>query len=196
MNEPGFEFFKSRDEFRDWLERNHDTSQGIWMIFYKRHTGEKCIQYKEALEEELCFGWIDSLVKKIDDNKYARKFMPRKDTKKWSQLNKRKVVELIKGGKMTRAGLDKIDTSVMSTLPDPEERKFEEAKNQGFSIPGFIIGEFAKNEPALANFSNLAPSYQRQYIAWITHGKKEATMMNRVQESIGLLKENRRLGLK
>ena len=196
MNEPGFAFFKSRDEFRDWLERNHDTSPGIWMIFYRKHTGEKCIQYEEALEEELCFGWIDSLVNKIDDNKYARKFTPRKDTKKWSQLNKRKVVELIKAGKMTRAGLDKIDTSVMSTLPDPEERKFEEAKNQGISIPGFIIGEFAKNEPALVNFSNLAPSYQRQYIAWITHGKKEETMMNRIQESIGLLKENRRLGLK
>ena len=196
MKELEFAFFKNRDEFRNWLEHNYYTSQGIWMIFYKKHSVIGGIQYEEALEEELCFGWIDSLVKKIDDDQYARKFTPRKDTKKWSQLNKRKIVELIKSGKMTQAGLDKIDASVMLTLPDPEGLKFEEAKNQGISIPGFIIGEFAKNEPALINFQNLAPSNQRQFIAWITNGKKRETMMNRIQESIGLLIENRKLGLK
>ena len=196
MKELEFAFFKNRDEFRNWLEHNYVTSQGIWMIFYKKHSVIGGIQYEEALEEELCFGWIDSLVKKIDDDQYARKFTPRKDTKKWSQLNKRKVVELIKGGKMTRAGLDKIDTSVMSTLPDQEESKFVEEKNPGFNMPGFIVSEFAKNEPALINFQNLAPSYQRQFIALITSGKKRETRMNRIQESIGLLIENRKLGLK
>jgi len=196
MKELEFAYFKNRAEFRYWLERNYDTSPGIWMIFYRKHTGEEGIRYEEALEEELCFGWIDSLVRKIDDDQYARKFTPRKDSKKWSQLNRTKIVGLLKNGKMTQAGLDKIDASVMSTLPDQEESKFVEEKNPGFNMPGFIVSEFAKNEPALINFQNLAPSYQRQFIAWITSGKKRETRMNRIQESIGLLIKNRKLGLK
>jgi len=196
MKELEFAYFKNRDEFRNWLQDNYITSPGIWMIFYKMHKKVECIPYGAALEEALCYGWIDSLVKKTEDDKYARKFTPRKDSTKWSHLNKKKIVELIKNGKMTRAGLDKIDASVMSTLPNPEEHKFEDVKNREFIIPGFIIREFTKNEPAMINFNNLAPSYQRQYITWITSGKREGTILKRIQESIGLLMENSKLGLK
>ena len=166
------------------------------MIFYKKHLDTECISYNDALEEGLCFGWIDSIVKKIDDDKYARKFTPRKDTAKWSEFNKVKLVELIKNGTMTPAGLEKIDASIKSALVDLEKSKSGEKKTRKVGIPDFIMKAFAENEPAMLNFNNLAPTYKRHYIAWITNAKKEETMMSRMKESIGLLKENKKLGLK
>ena len=166
------------------------------MIFFRKHAKETCLHYEEALEEALCLGWIDSLIKKIDRDRYARKFTPRKDPKKWSPLNQRKVIELIKSGKMTQAGIDKIDVSIRSALVDFVNPDREKKKSEVSEIPELIIHEFARNEPALINFNGLTPSCQRQYIAWITHGKRDETIMKRIKESIGLLKENRKLGLK
>jgi uncharacterized protein YdeI (YjbR/CyaY-like superfamily) len=100
--------FPDQATFHIWLEENFDKSPGIWLIFYKKHTGIESIPYQEALEEALCFGWIDSLIKKIDDDRYARKFTSRTDTSKWSEINKKMVDVLIKEGRMTEAGLKKI----------------------------------------------------------------------------------------
>jgi uncharacterized protein YdeI (YjbR/CyaY-like superfamily) len=188
--------FNSKVEFRNWLQKNHESSSGIWMIFFKKHTDKECINYNDALEEALCFGWIDSLVKKIDDEKYARKFTPRKNSIKWSEINKKKVIELIKKGEMTQAGLKKMDFRINSTTNDSELDEHQKKGTAKFVIPDFIINEFAKNEPALVNFNNLAPSHQRNYILWITNAKREETIMKRINESIGLLKENKTLGLK
>ena len=94
MKELEYIHFETRESFRSWLQENHDISPGIWLIFYKQHLNIKTIKYDEALNEALCFGWIDSIIKKIDDNKYARKFTPRTDTTKWSEINKKKVVAL------------------------------------------------------------------------------------------------------
>jgi uncharacterized protein YdeI (YjbR/CyaY-like superfamily) len=110
MKELGYIFFRNREEFRNWLKEYHEISPGFWMIFYKKDSGMECIKYVEALEEALCFGWIDSIIKKIDNEKYARKITPRKDIKKWSELNQRIVFKLIQNGKMTLAGLNKIDS--------------------------------------------------------------------------------------
>ena len=92
--------FKNREELRNWLQNNHGSSPGIWMIFYKKHINIESVKYNDALEEALCFGWIDSIIKRIDDDKYVRKFTPRKDITKWSELNKKKAFELIQKGKM------------------------------------------------------------------------------------------------
>jgi len=188
--------FANRASFRDWLKINHDKSPGIWLIFYKKHTETECIEYHEALDEALCFGWIDSIIKRIDEFKYARKFTPRTNTSKWSEFNKRRVDELIKNGKMTETGLKKIDSYLKTGKVIWTTTETRKKKPGDLFVPEFIINEFAKNEPALSNFNKLAQTYQRYYILWITNAKREITKKNRLEESIRLLKENKKLGLK
>lgn len=190
-------FFNRRESFRDWLEQNHNNSYGIWMIFYKSQKNIESINYQEALEEALCFGWIDSIIKKVDNDQYIRKFTPRTNISKWSDVNKKIVLSLIKQGKMTKAGLNKIDIYLKTGKVDwkiTDTEKVEEKK--AFNIPDFILKALAKNEPALTNFNNLALTYKRHYILWITSAKKEETILSRLKESIKLLKENKKLGLK
>lgn len=101
-------YVKSRDEWRSWLQNNHAAEKEIWLIYYKKHTGKPRIPYDDAVEEALCFGWIDSIVKRIDDEKYIQKYTPRKDKSIWSELNKKRTEKMIKQGRMTEAGLIKI----------------------------------------------------------------------------------------
>ncbi len=190
-------YFNKRESFRSWLEKNHNESFGIWMIFYRKQKNIECIKYNEALEEALCFGWIDSIIKKVDDDQYVRKFTPRTNISKWSDLNKKVVLSLIEKGKMTEAGLKKIDIYLKTGRVDWESRDLKKDREQKeFHVPDFILRAFAENEPALTNFNNLAQTYKRHYILWITNAKREETIINRLKESIELLKENRKLGLK
>ena len=181
----------NRDDWRAWLRKNHDTEKEVWLIHYKRHTGKPRIPYDDAVEEALCFGWIDSLVKKIDDEKFARKFTPRKDKSKWSEANKKRATKMTKEGKMKKAGLAKI----------------REAKNNGewlktapvkkeLEISAYIRKAFATNEKALDNFNNLANGYKRQLVGWITSAKREETRKRRLAEAISLLEQNKKLGMK
>jgi uncharacterized protein YdeI (YjbR/CyaY-like superfamily) len=196
LKEPEYIYFRNREEFRNWLNKYHDSNPGIWVIFYKKHVNIECIEYNDVLEEALCFGWIDSLIKKIDDDKYARKITPRTNTQKWSELNKKKVLELIKEGKMTQAGLNKIDNYLKTGKVDWPINKSEVKETKEIDIPDFITEELGRNEPALINFNKLATTYKRHYILWITNARKKETILNRLKESIGLLKENKKLGLK
>ncbi len=189
-------YFKDEATFRKWIEDNHNISTGIWLLFYKKHTGKECISYSDALDTALCFGWIDSLIKKIDESTYARKFTPRTNTSKWSEVNKKRIAELIKNGKMTETGLLKIDSYLKKGEVTWAESGPESKESKRIECPAFIISEFSENEPALSNFNALAPTYQRHYILWITSAKREATLKNRISEAIGLLKENRKLGMK
>ena len=167
------------------------------MIFYKKHVNIDCAKYNEALEEALCFGWIDSIIKKVDDEQYVRKFTPRTNISKWSDLNKKIVLSLIENGRMTNAGLEKIDIYLKTGRVDWTIKKsIAERKANEIRVPDFILKGLAQNEPALTNFNNLANSYKRHYILWITNAKREETIFNRLKESIELLKENQKLGLK
>jgi len=190
-------YFNNRESFRDWLEKNHDKSPGVWMIYYKKHLNNECIRYNEALEEALCFGWIDSIIKKVDNDTYVRKFTPRTNITNWSDVNKRIVLSLIEKGKMTEAGLNKIDIYKKTGRVDwGNEELNREKEKKALHVPEYILKAFAENEPALTNFNNLAPTYKRPFILWITTAKREETRLSRLQESIELLRENRRLGLK
>ncbi|MCK4921857.1 MAG: YdeI/OmpD-associated family protein [Bacteroidales bacterium] len=189
-------YFKSQKSYRNWLQRNHDNSPGIWIIFYKKHVNIECMKYNEALEEALCFGWIDSIIRKIDEDRYVRKFSPRKNTKNWSDINKKLVIALIGNGKMTEEGLKKIDIYLKTGKVEWESQETKEQKTTEFHIPDFIIEEFTRNEPALINFNNLSQTNKRHYILWITTAKKEVTINKRLKESVELLKENKKLGLK
>ena len=94
-----------RTEWRKWLSLNHDKSNGVWLTFYKIDSGKPSLDYEAAVEEALCFGWIDSIIKKIDDKKYVRKFTPRNETSKWSALNKKRAEKMILNKRMTKHGM-------------------------------------------------------------------------------------------
>lgn len=188
--------FKTRNDFRNWLELNFDKLDGIWMIFFKKHTKKENITYSDALDEALCFGWIDSTKKGIDDEKYIWKFTPRTNVKNWSDVNKLKVNKLIKNGLMTEAGLRKIDLYIKTGKVDWKVEPKQKNPKAALKIPDYIKKYFSDNEPALKNFKNLAPSHQRNYIHWIENAKREDTRSRRLEESVGLLKENKKIGMK
>lgn len=96
---------RNRREWQIWLGKHHASSAGVWLVFYKDHTGVKSIAYEDSVREALCFGWIDSLIKRLDDDRYARKFTPRQPTSKWSDINRKHWVELKEAGLLTPAGL-------------------------------------------------------------------------------------------
>src|SRR4030042_3901104 len=100
--------FKNRGEFRKWLEKNHAKKTELWILFYKVRTNKKSVRYAEAVEEALCFGWIDGILKRIDDEKHAQRFTPRNPKSIWSKVNKERAKRMINEGKMTNAGLIKI----------------------------------------------------------------------------------------
>lgn len=187
--------FNNRNDFRKWLMKNHDKSPGIWMVFHKKHTKKANITYDDALDEAICFGWIDSLVKKIDEDIYVRKFTPRANIKNWSEINKMRALKLIREGMMTEAGRIKFE-SFIKTEKSTSKKEQHETGNKKYEIPSFITDAFSKNEPALTHFNKLAPSHKSNYILWITYAKREETIQKRLKESIELLKENKKLGLK
>lgn len=183
-------YVTSREEWRTWLAKHHESQSEVWLIYYKKHTGRPRIPYDDAVEEALCFGWIDSLVKRIDDAKFAQKFTPRKDCTRWSALNKRRVRKLIREGRMTEAGLAKIEVAIQGDEPQAKPGKAKRA------LPRFVRQALTANPKAWEHFQNLAPSYRRLYIGWIMHAKKPETRARRLKEAVALLAQNKKLGLK
>jgi uncharacterized protein YdeI (YjbR/CyaY-like superfamily) len=109
-----------RDKWRSWLERNHDSETEIWVVFPKKHTALASMSYEDSVEEALCYGWIDSLVKRIDENMFARKFTPRTNTANWSDTNKRRVAKCIREGRMTAIGMAKVSFPNPDKAPVPQ----------------------------------------------------------------------------
>jgi uncharacterized protein YdeI (YjbR/CyaY-like superfamily) len=178
-------------EWRAWLKRNHDVEKEVWLVFYKKHTGKPNISYDDAVGEALCFGWIDSIIKRIDEDRFARKFTPRKINSKWSKLNKDRAERMIREGRMTKPGLVQINEAKKSgkwfakVLPTKE-----------IEVPQFMRQALAANQKALRNFGNLAKSYKRQYIGWVMSAKKEDTKRKRLAEVVEHLENNKKLGMK
>lgn len=108
-------YVTNRDEWRAWLSENHGSEKEIWLVYYKKHTRKPTIPYDDAVEEALCFGWIDGIEKRMDEERYAQRFTPRKAKSNWSESNKRRVKKLLEQGKMTEAGLATINKQVLET---------------------------------------------------------------------------------
>ncbi len=163
----------------------------VWLMYFKKHTGKPSIPYDDSVEEALCFGWIDGILKRVDDEKCARKFMPRKNRSVWSESNKKRAEKMVREGRMTEVGLAKVEEAKRSgewfkSHTHPKE----------FFVPNFIEEALKKNERAHDNFNRLAVSYRRMYISWISSAKREETRKKRVAEAITLLEQNKKLGLK
>ncbi len=179
-------------QWRAWLRKHHKTETEVWLVFFKRHTEKPRVSYSDAVEEALCFGWIDSTIRRIDSERYAQKFTPRRITSKWSALNKRRVVKLIKEGRMTAAGFAKL---TYSDSGDDYGRPIQRSARLP-SMPPRLRQALAKNRKAREFFHGLAPSYRRNYILWVSAAKKEETLKRRLKESIDLLAKQKTLGLK
>lgn len=183
---------KNRAEWRAWLAAKHDKEAEIWLVYYKKKTGIASIGYESSVEEALCYGWVDSIIKKIDDKKYARKFTPRKDDSKWSTSNKKRVKKLLKEGLMTECGLQKIEAAKKSGMWDAPDQRPELA----FEMPAEFAEALKKNKQAQTTFESLVPTYQKQYLGWIEVAKRPETRQKRIEESIQLLLEGKKLGLR
>ncbi len=176
----------SRKAWRRWLKQNHDSRSEIWLIFHKRHTGVVSLPYIDAVEEALCFGWIDSLVRRLDDARYARKFTPRKAESKWSTINRRRYADLKARGLLAAPGLRRPPTSLSGDAPRPNMR----------ALPAYIEKALKTDARAWQYFGQLAPSYRRAYIGWIDSAKRDETKDRRLREALNLLAAGKKLGLK
>lgn len=184
--------FTDRDEWRRWLAENHDKEgQGIWLVFYKKAAGRPSVGYEEAVEEALCFGWIDSIIKRIDDGTYCRKFTPRKEDSRWSISNKERVEKIIKEGRMTRFGMAKVDAARKSGNWEMDQRPVITMETSRELLDGL-----RRNRKAKDNFEKLAPSHQQRFMGWIANAKRPETRTKRLKESLDLLARGDKLGLR
>ncbi len=181
-----------RAEWRAWLATNHHHEKEVWLVYHKKKTGKPSIEYGASVEEALCYGWIDSIIKKIDDTKYARKFTPRKENSRWSAANKKRISRLISAGLMTEHGLKLVDAAKRSGKWDDPTQKPELT----YDMPAEFAEALKENRLAQETYANLAPTYQKQYLGWIEVAKQPKTRERRIKESILLLAKGEKLGLK
>lgn len=185
-------YFENRKLWREWLAENQNVeNEGIWLIYYKKEADKPTLSYEASVEEALCYGWIDSIIKKLDDERYLRKFTPRKPDSLWSDANKKRVEKLMLNGQMTEIGLVKINAAKQSGI-------WEKSPDPGISyeLPEEFERALAAHPTAQDFFNTLAPSYQKQYIGWIAVAKRAETRDKRIAESISLLKKGEKLGMK
>ena len=180
--------FPTRRAWRAWLERHHASARVAWLVYFKEHAGKPSIPYEDSVEEALCFGWIDGIIRRLDDERYARRFGPRIPGSRWSALNKRRAEKMRREGKMAPAGMAKFRVSgkpqgitSRTKTPDPH--------------PEFVKALRAQAK-AGKYFHGLAPSYQRQYLFWIAEAKREETRSRRIAEAVQRLASHQKLGLK
>ena len=180
----------TREAWRAWLSAHHATASEVWLRYAKRHTGEPRVEYAAAVEEALCFGWIDGLVRTVDQFYYAQRFTPRRPGSKWSALNRARFARLLQEGRVTKAGL------AQAPPVEPVEREMGDRAPRSAAVPAEFRRALRANPAAWRAFEGLAPSYRRLYVKWITAAKRETTRARRIGEAVGLLAAGQKLGLK
>lgn len=169
---------RSQAEWRDWLEVNHSTKQSVWVIFYKKKTKIPSLVWSDAVDEAICFGWIDSKIKPIDDEKFTQFFSKRKPKSVWSKVNKAKVERLTAAGLMTEAGLKAIEIAKQNgswTILDEAEDD---------SVPQDLVNELQKIKGGMDYFQSLSKSNRKMYLHRIAVAKRPETKQKRIAEMI------------
>lgn len=171
---------KNRQEWREWLQRNHAIEQSIWLVYYKKNSAKPTISYTEAVDEALCFGWIDSKINPVDEEKYIQFFSRRKAKSVWFKINKEKVAKLIQQQLMSKAGYEIIELAKQNgswiILDDVE----------ALLIPPDLEEKFASNAIAKEYFLSLSRSDKRNILQWLTLAKRATTRENRLKEIVTL----------
>ena len=184
---------ETRDAWRAWLAAHHASESEIWLVFHKAHTGQSSVPYGETVEEALCFGWIDSLIKRLDDDRYARKFTPRRLGSVWSEINKKRVEKVLAEGLMTDAGTIFVSEAKASGEWDRKQVRPSMSTDE---LPIELSEALETHPVASETFYALAATYQKQYIQWIATAKRTDTRQRRTSEAIEKLERGERLGLK
>jgi uncharacterized protein YdeI (YjbR/CyaY-like superfamily) len=169
---------KNQLEWRCWLEENHQSKHAVWLIYYKKVTKTPSLSWSEAVDEALCFGWIDSTKKTVDDKRYMQYFSKRKPKSVWSKVNKNKVDTLIQNKLMTKSGFESItiakQNGYWSIMNDVEN----------LIIPNDLKKELDAHQNSLEHFLSLSKSKQKEKLAWIVLAKRPETRQNRIQKII------------
>jgi uncharacterized protein YdeI (YjbR/CyaY-like superfamily) len=178
-------YFTTRAQWRAWLARHHKKEKEIWLIYYKKQSSKPRISYNDAVEEALCYGWIDSTVKGIDEQKFAQRFSPRRPTSVLSQMNRERIESLTAQKKMTKAGL-----AALAHVYNPNRKK------KAFKIPPDILAAIKQNEDAWHNFQKFPESYKRIRIAFIDSRRRHSQELfqKALQHFITMTAQNKRFG--
>ncbi len=183
-------YLTNRKKWRTWLRKNHKVKKEIWLIYYKKHTGKDRIAYDDAVEEALCYGWIDSTVRRIDDNKFMQKFTPRRIKSNWSEINIRRANKLIREGKMTSVGLVLFNNRKIT-----QNKSSTKELNKRIMIPHALKKALVLNKKAYENFNNFAPGYKRLYINWVNSAKRKETIERRIKQVVERSTKNLKPGM-
>lgn len=182
----------SIEAWREWLKKNHDKEELIWLVFKKKSAGPVPFDYHQALDEALSYGWVDSLLRSIDEHEYMRKFTPRKTSSTWSKINKKKVEQLIRAGRMTEHGMAKIEAARKNGMWD----KGVQPPDISDELPGALLQAFQNHPLARDHYFAMKETARKQFNIWINVAKRAETVQKRLEESIRLLEKGEELGLK
>lgn len=181
-------YARNRREWRAWLVRHHRTAAEVWLIYYKKHSGKPRIPYNHAVEEALCYGWIDSILKPVDGDRYAQRFSPRRRTSRLSAMNLERVRRLIALGKMTRAGLDK--------LKHVFDHKSDKEKKHEWEVPRDILARLKRDKVVWRYFRRFPESYKRIRIGWIAAARhRPPVFKQRLKFFLEMTARNKRFGM-
>lgn len=180
-------YFKNTDEWRAWLHENHATSTGVELIFYKVNCEHESMRWEEAVKVALCYGWIDSTVRKIDEVSRKQSFSPRKAKSVWSKINKNYIEDLISQNLMHESGLK----SIILAKQNGSWESLDAVEN--LEIPNDLLLAFYQNEIAFFNYNNFSKTYQKSYLYWLNQAKKENTRQIRITQIIQLCEENKKM---
>ena len=179
---------ENRKEWRSWLQRNQISEKGVWLVYYKKHTEKPSISYEDAVEEAICFGWIDGQIKRIDDDRYMQRYTPRRPKSHWSAINIERAKKVIKQGHMTREGLRIFQNGIKNEKIVPSSKEF--------IVPIDLKAALAEKKEALDNFESFAPSARLAYVYWVDSAKKNETRQKRIRKTVELTAQNRKFGKK
>jgi len=179
---------ESRAELRAWLEANHATTESIWLVMFKKHVAGKYVSRDDVVEEALCFGWIDSLTRKLDADRMMVLLSPRRPGSRWSRLNKQRVEKLLADDLMAPPGLAAIERA----KEDGSWTIFDEIED--LIIPSDLAAELAGNEMAARNFHAFNDSSKKAILWWIKSAKRAATRQRRIADTVRLAEHNVRAG--
>lgn len=177
------------NEWENWLKENSNNKKEIWLIFYKKKSLKTSISYSDALDVALTFGWIDSIIKKLDDEKYLRKFTLRKNRSNWSVVNIKRVRKLISEGMMREEGMKVFNTKLLEIDLEASSKKTIPED------PPDLMEVLSSNEKALKYYLSLPPSHKRNYINWINDAKRQETRKRRIRKFFSMLKRNEKPGM-
>jgi len=185
MSPPETVAMKDRAAWRSWLSKNHAKKKEVWLVYAKKHSDAESVSYEEAVEEAICFGWIDGQVRTIDDNRFMQRFSPRTNKSGWSETNIARARRMIDAGLMTGAGREVFEKAMQ------ENRTIAPLSHR--AVPAELDAALANNPAAAENFRNMTPSQQGMYAAWVSSAKRPETRQARAERSAGFLEEGKRL---